>query len=144
MAKVQVMLPHGSPLRHPSAQIPLALDRDVETTVRFEIGSVRFELPGSLQLPAMGSATLEFAGDLKDGTTPFPFQALIGKAPWGFSAMQLEADGRHLLAQNVLAGEFDAIFSIVAEEPNAEQREVYRSPVHLTIRAGETAGVRLP
>jgi len=143
-AKVQVMLPHGSTLRHPSAQIALALDRDVESTVRFEVGSVRFELPSTLQLPQKGTAMLEFVGDLKDGTTPFPLWANIGETSDRMSAMQLESDGRHFLAKLVLASEFDANFVITAQEPNAEQHELYRSPVHVAVRPGETTAVQLP
>ncbi len=144
MAKVAVQIPRGTSLLHPSAQVPLLLDRNVESTVRFEVGSVRLEIPSSLQLPSEGSATLYCPGNLNAGSTPILMVTGIGVALDQHNGMELEADGRHFLAKLFPVGEFDVDFLILSLESVSGPQEVYRSDIHLAIRAGETTDIRLP
>jgi protocatechuate 3,4-dioxygenase beta subunit len=153
-AQVMINFPDWTALVHPSAVVPLVLDRDVDITVRFDVGRVRLEIPASLQLPSKGAVKLEF---LREGETPgkgTTLWATLGQDSAGNIGLTVEGDGRHLLAEVVLAGDFDAVLMVQANEPWEEQdggrriihdqREIYRATVHVLVRAGETTDARLP
>jgi hypothetical protein len=140
-AGIRVVLPGGPLPRHPSAVVALVIDRDVEATLRYEVGHVRIELPASVQLPEKGYAKL----GPKVESENFPtLWAQLGTEAKRYSSLDLEGDGRHFLASFVLAGDFDADFTILSEDALHETHELYRAPIHALVRAGETTDVRLP
>ena len=112
MAHVVILGPGArSGIEHPSAELDLALDAQVEATVKFELGTLEFLLPDTVVLPESGHVNLMLRRSA-DHRKVQTFSARVDPAnrarSWSF--------------ESALAGEYQLDFELF--DPNAEREEI--------------------
>lgn len=138
-------------LRHPSARVELELDRELEASVRFDVGALAIELPDSVRFPDGGSGELKLASEQatpQDGSIRIAFHD--GARSEGTSV----EGGRVLHCDFVPAGRYEA--TLVLHAANAEldkisegsgfryeRRALYRDSFSCTVGDGVETRVRL-
>ena len=140
-------------LLHPTALIALELDRDVETTVRFEVGALRLELPSAIRLPSDGSGMLELVPDgAEPGSRP---SGMAFRGDGSKAGGTLVEDGSSLRCDLVLPGSYQATLALYAAHAEmdripdgagfrVERHALYRTDFTFAVRASEETVISLP
>ncbi|MSR64022.1 MAG: carboxypeptidase regulatory-like domain-containing protein [Planctomycetes bacterium] len=141
-------------LQHPTAVLTLALDRDVNATVRFEVGGLQVEFPSSVRLERDGSGTLELVPEDASAPNARPFAIQFSGDGLKTSGAALE-DGRRLRCELVPAGRYQATLALHAKDAahdkipqgngfRYEWRAFFKTDFSVHVEAGGTAEIRLP
>jgi len=140
-ARVEIAT-EGLTLRHPTARLLLELDRDVEATVRFDVGGFVLELPGASPWPNRGWGRLKLVPEGADGEAGAVAMVFRSDVAAGGATT---VDGDHRLRCDLApAGRFQATLEVQDLDAQPKPAVVYSTTFALEIRGGSVAEFRLP
>lgn len=154
-ARVEVWIPGGGRIVHPTHVVVPRLDQPVDETVVFEAGALLVRLPEGGDIPPAGSVSLTLA----------PAPGIEGETQWARSnydavgtlnaTIELDRAARTFRFEALLAGEWQATLEVTAKDAELEQvpveggarvqrRPAWSATFPVTIRHGATSRVVVP